>query len=593
MKKIVSILACLILAYALCITAFAASASLSGVPSELKKDATATVTVTLSGTPSTSSALVQVSLGSGLELVSGAWQKDGPIKEFNASKGEGVLALSEPSTLDGTAFSFVVKGKAVSSAAQNITVNFTFKNGSSEVGSATASASVKVVCATHTMGSYTNANANQHSRTCSACGYTENANHTWNAGEVIKTANCKEAGTKHYTCTTCSATKDEAIAKTNNHTFGSWSQTSTPSCTGKGQEKRTCSTCQKEETRDVNALGHSFGSWSQTKAPTCTAQGGEQRSCSRCSHKETRAVNALGHAFSNPTVTKAPTCTETGIESGTCTRCGQTTTNTIPATGHSFGAWADTKAATCTEKGVQEHKCSKCNSIETRETEALGHDFDEAVVVKEPTLTEKGIMEGVCKTCGNKTQAEIPCVFKDETTGIEIKPEDGVFQTGTEIKIEVIEKDHANYETVKTALKEVASEFVAYDVSAIRENAVVQPNGTVAVSFKIPEGFGKNVAVFYISDDGVSEKLEAVVSEDGKTIVATLTHFSSYAVVKLAEVEADTDTDASVDENAAPVTTKAPTKEEGGVPVGLIVCIVVIVALIGGACWYFFIFKKK
>ena len=444
MKRALSLVLCLLLAATLSITAFAASASLSGVPSELKKDATANVTVSLSGTPTISSALVQVTLGNGLELVSGAWQKDGIMKDFTASNGNGVLALSGTGTLDGTVFSFVVKGKTISANAQNITVKFTFKNGSNEVGTATASASVKVACTTHDLGnSYANANGNQHTRTCSACGYVETTNHTWNGGQETKPATCKEAGNKRYTCTAngCGATKDEPIAKTNNHTYGAWGQTSAPTCTANGQEKRTCSTCQNvetratnalghnlgawgqtsaptctangqearacsrcsyKETRATNALGHNLGAWVQTKAPTCTEQGQQQRSCSRCSHKETGAINALGHAFSNPTVTKEPTCTETGIESGKCTRCSQTTTNTIKATGHKFGTWKDSKAATCTEKGTQERQFSKCETKQTRDVEALGHQFEEPVVVKAPTLTEKGILEGVCKGCGGQ-----------------------------------------------------------------------------------------------------------------------------------------------------------------------------------------------
>ena len=519
MKKALSLVLCLLVVAALCIPAFAASASasasISGVPSELTKDATATVNVSLSGTPTMSSALVQVSLGGGLELVSGAWQKDG-LKDFDLSMGHGVIALSGTGTLDGTAFSFVVKGKTISSAAQNVTVNFTFKNGVSEVGTASASALVKVVCATHSLGAYTNVNANQHTRTCSVCGYVETANHAWDGGSVTKTANCKEAGNKHYTCTApgCGAFRDEVIPKTENHSFGSWVQTTAPSCTGNG------------------------------------------------------------------------------IESGKCTRCGQTTTNTLKATGHKFGAWADTKAATCTEKGAQERKCSKCTAVETRETEALGHQFDAPVVVKEPTLTEKGILEGVCKTCGEKTQSEIPCTFKDEKTGIEITTDLGVFEQGTEIKIEVIEKDHTVFENVKTALKEVASEFVAYDVTAVRENAVVQPNGAVTVSFKIPEGFGKNVALFYISDEGISEKLDATVSEDGSSITATLTHFSSYAVVKLAEAEPAPDTDNDANEKDENVPTDTTPKKTNNV-LWIVLVIVVVLAAGGAAAWYFLIFKKK
>ena len=120
MKKILSVLICLVLVFSFSITVFAAaSTTLNGVPSELKKDSTATITVSVSGSPSTTSAMVSVTVGNGLEIVSGEWKKDGLMKDFTVSNGYGVLALSGASTLDGIVFSFVVKGKNISSTAQN------------------------------------------------------------------------------------------------------------------------------------------------------------------------------------------------------------------------------------------------------------------------------------------------------------------------------------------------------------------------------------------------------------------------------------------------------------------------------------------
>ena len=584
MKKIFSLIVCIVLMMSLCITANAAGTSTLNGNTAVTVGSNIEFTVNVSGCPDATSIAVDVSFGENFELVSGSWLKSGSITKFDAATKKGALGGLASPDVNGNLFKLILKAKTASASAQNVSVNVIAKNGSNEIMNVTPYKSVRISCATHNYGNYTNANTTNHTRTCSACGNVETKAHTWNGGTVTKSANCKETGVKTYTCTAtgCGATKTETIAKTNNHTYGEWSQTKAPTCTVKGTQSRTCSTCQKVETKDIAATGHKMGSWAQTKAPTCTAKGSEQRkctvsgcthsetkdiaatghsfgswkttkeasceakgqqerSCSKCSHKETKDIAALGHKFSSPTITKEPTCTETGIETGTCSRCKKETTNTIKATGHSFGEWTDTKAATCTEKGEQEHKCSKCDVIEKRETEALGHNFDNPVIVKQPTLTEKGIEEGTCKTCGEKTQKELPCSFKDDTTGIEIETNEGVFQAGTEIKVEVIEKEHTEFKKVKTALKKVASEFVAYDVSAIKDNAVVQPNGTVTVSFKVPEGYGKNVAVFYISDDGISEKLESALSEDGTSISATLSHFSSYAVVKLEGTDTDAD----------------------------------------------------
>ena len=127
----------------------------------------------------------------------------------------------------------------------------------------------------------------------------------------------------------------------------------------------------------------------------------------------------------------------------------------------------------------------------------------------------------------------------------------------------------------------MGSNFVAYDVTAIRDNVVVQPNGTVTVSFKIPEGFGKNVAVFYISDDGISEKLESAISEDGKSISATLSHFSSYAVVELDAADTETNVDNATDENSSNNT------------LWIIIAIVAVIIIAGVIIAIIFIKKKK
>jgi hypothetical protein len=103
----------------------------------------------------------------------------------------------------------------------------------------------------------------------------------------------------------------------------------------------------------------------------------------------------------------------------------------------------------------------------------LSDNIDAPVVVKEPTLTEKGILEGVCKTCGEKTQSEIPCTFKDEKTGIEITTDLGVFEQGTEIKIEVIEKDHTVFAYIfASQIPAAAKRCLICSISCSGEGAV-------------------------------------------------------------------------------------------------------------------------
>lgn len=429
MKRVCCLIVSIALMLSFCITANAAgSLSLSG-NSSVTVGSNLEFTVNISGCGDATSIAVAISCSGNFELVSGTWLKSGSIAKFDTSTKKGALGgLSSPD-VNGSLFKVVLKAKTASASAQTVSVNVIAKNGSSEIMNVTSAKSIQINCAFHSYGGYTNANANNHTRTCSACGHVETTAHAWNAGTVTQQASCKDPGNKSYTCTVsgCGATKNEPIAKTNNHTYGSWSQTSAPSCTGKGSESRTCSTCQKVETRSINATGHSMGNWATTKEATCTTAGEQTRSCSKCSHKETQSIAALGHSFSNPIVTKQPTCTETGIESGKCTRCNQQTTNTIRATGHKMTSFTVTLEPTCTAEGTKAGTCSVCGASATQAIPATGHSFGEAVVTKEATESETGVKTATCTVCGETQEEEIPYLS-------EVVPEDEEIDTPNDIE---------------------------------------------------------------------------------------------------------------------------------------------------------------
>ena len=583
MKKIISLFVTMILMLSVCITANAAGSSTINGNTSVTVGSNIEFTVNVSGCSDATSIAVAVSYSDDFELVSGEWLKSGSLKTFDALTNKGALGgLSSPD-VNGNLFKLVLKAKTASENAQNVSVNVIAKNGSAEIMNVTPSKSVKIDCATHTYGAYSKVNDSQHKHTCTVCGHTETANHTWNGGTVTKTATCKEAGIKTYTCTACNATKTETIAKTNSHNWSGYKVTKEPTCTAAGTQTRTCSVCGETESQSVPATGHSYGAWTTTKEPTCTEKGVETRKCSKCSATETKDIAALGHKFSNPTVTKQPTCTETGIESGKCTRCGEETTNVLKATGHNFGSWKNDKSATCTEGGTQKRTCSKCNASETRKTNALGHDFENPTVVKEATISTTGLKEGKCKRCGETTSEVIPCSAKDENTGIVFEANEGVFAEGTQVTVEEIKQDSSVYESVKNILVETSDTFTLYNISAVLNGTEVQPNGEVTVTFNIPEGYGTDVAVYYIADDGNFEKLESTISEDGKTVSAKLTRFSNYAVCKLG-------TSDSANTDVAPETTEQSTESNNTL---WIIIAIVAVVLIAGAVATVIIVKNK
>lgn len=553
------------------------SVSLSG-NAAVTAGGSVTYTVNLSGAQKCTGGSVAITVGEKLEVTSGEFLKSGStLDNFDTAKKKGAIAFKDNVDLNGGFFKFTVKAKEAAKEEQTVSVTVTLADGTSGSGNK----AVKIACASHTFGNYTNVNASTHKRLCSACGFEETKNHTWNGGTVTKQASCKESGTRHFTCTACGAAKDETIAKTNSHNWGGYKVTKHPTCTAPGTQTRTCSVCGKTETQQINATGHSMGAWAQSKAPTCTAAGEEKRSCSKCGHSETRALKALGHSFSHPTVTKEPTCTESGTETGKCSRCGQTTSNTIKAKGHKFGAWADTKPATCTEGGTKERKCSACGAAETKATDALGHDFENPTIVKEPTISTTGLKEGRCKRCGETTSEVIPCSAQDEATGTLFEANEGVFAAGTQLTVEEIKTDNPTFDSAKNMLKDISGEFKLYNIAATLGGAETAPNGEVKARFNIPDGYGKDIALYLIKADGTSEKVDCDISEDGKTLTAKLTVLGDYAICKLGESAAGTENDAVIEK---------PENNNTALYIIIAVCAAVLIGVIIAA---FVIIKKK
>ena len=372
MKKIVTLFITLVLVLTLATSVAAASpaVSISG-NATASAGSTITFTVSLSGCDNGTSLGVSIAYSDHFEFVSGEMLKTNGISKFDNSTEKGTFgSTSGACDLNGDIAKITLKALTQNANAQDVSITVVVKNGSTEICNKTATKSIKIQCASHSYGSWTKVDGNNHKRTCSACGNVETKAHSWDKGSVTKAASCKETGVKTYACTTagCGATKTETIAKTTDH---NWSD------------------------------------WKQTKAPTCSAKGAESRTCSKCQKVETKDVPMLSHQFSTPAVTKKPTCTEDGVESGKCSRCGKEDTNSIPATGHKITNYIVTKEATCTEKGVETGKCSTCGAEDTRDIKTKGHSYGDPVITKEPTDTEKGVQTKTCTACGNVVEEEI------------------------------------------------------------------------------------------------------------------------------------------------------------------------------------------
>ena len=216
----------------------------------------------------------------------------------------------------------------------------------------------KVSCKTHSYSAWSTTNDNNHSRTCSACGNVETKSHTWNSGTVTKQPSCKENGNRQYTCTTCNATKNETLNKTNNHSYGAWGKNDA------NTHKHTCSICGNSETAN-----HTWNGGNVTKQPTCKEEGVKTFSCTTCNATKTETIaKTTDHKYGNWTKVNDTT------HKHTCSVCSKEET-----ANHTWNSGTVTKKATCKEEGVKTYTCTACNATKTESIAKLTtHTYDHA-----------------------------------------------------------------------------------------------------------------------------------------------------------------------------------------------------------------------
>lgn len=348
MKKVFSVLLCLLLIAGFAVSASAAGSSVSISPSAttLHRGDTFTIVANLFNTSAINLGTVVLDYDTNVfEMTGGTCHVSGanPAQVIPASKA-GTFFLGTASAVSGKIFTFNFKVKADAAFGS---YNFTTK---ASIGTSTgnyidATGTTVTVACKHSYGSWTKVSDTQHSRTCSICKNVEKVNHAWDSGKVTKPATCKEAGVKTYTCSGCKATKTETIAQSTTHTYSEWTKVSDT------QHKHTCSVCSKVETAN--------------------------------------------HTWNAGTVTKQATCKETGVKTYTCTVCNATKTETIAKlTTHTYGNW------TKVNDTIHKHTCSVCSKEET-----ASHTWNSGVVTKAATCKDSGVKTFTCTTCnGTKTE---------------------------------------------------------------------------------------------------------------------------------------------------------------------------------------------
>ena len=360
------------------------------------------------------------------------------------------------------------------------------------------------------------------------------------------------------------------------HTYGEWKTVHEPTCTERGIESSKCLKCDSTRAREIPASGHKWGEWRTVIRPTCTEAGKRERTCSECGATESEEIAALGHKFGSETVTVQPACLTPGEKAGVCTACGKTVTEEIPPTGHKWGEWETLRESTCTRKGEKKHTCTVCSATETVETKLTPHKFLDLKIIEKATPYSPGKMKTRCEVCGELSERVIPCGAEDEKTHIRIETEPGTFEEDTELIVTEIDRSDDRYKQISKRLKTVSSDFVLYEIYALRGGERVQPKGSVKLTFAVPDGYGSSVEIYFISEDMKVKKPASSLINGDTEISCTLSELGMCAVSRIKDR-----TDPDVPTGGTPV-----------IPIWAVIAAVLILAAAGYTV-FFFIDRRK
>ncbi len=201
-----------------------------------------------------------------------------------------------------------------------------------------------------------------------------------------------------------------------------------------------------------------------------------------------------------------------------------------------------------------------------------------------PTDKEENKNDEENKDNANDNKEPIPEVIEPtqvitQTEGLVLQAMDTTFEKDTVVKAEKIAETEETYKKAETALKKIVNKFVAYEITATKNNVTVQPNGEVTATFNIPADFNpEKTTVYYVSDDGKIEELKTTVYANTRKVTASLTHFSTYVVAEKIVVDVN---DGDLGDN-------------GDSPISpFLIIAIVVLAVVAGAVYLVIKFKRR
>jgi len=344
MKKILSVMLVVMLAFGVMATAAFADASISASSDKtvVAPGETFTVTVSISGNEGILSGNSDVSVTNGtIESLNAGILAGGAA---NPSTGKINGAASEAMTGDGALYTATIKAGEAGTAEVSVVVTLRGEGGVKFVNKAAASVSVEVKGDEPTPPPH---------------------EHTWDEGTVTKEPTCTEEGEKTLTCTGCGESKVEKVPATG-HVPAAERVNVSETYTG----DVVCIVCgtvlEKGEEIKPDACDHVWdeGKAVVTKEPTCTEEGEKTFTCKVCGETKVEKIPALGHEWDEGKVTKEPTCTAAGEKTFTC-KIDKThvKTEAIPAKSHDLEKVERVEPTKDKDGNIEYYVCKECHKL--------------------------------------------------------------------------------------------------------------------------------------------------------------------------------------------------------------------------------------
>ncbi len=444
MKRVITCILTFALLLSVCLFAVSAqgTGSLTMTSAEGKQGDTITVDVNLASNPGLITMKFAIGYPDDLELTAvqnsgllNGWTTPAPTVQspYTIRWADSLSTTNNTATGKILTLTFKIKDDATPGEQ---TISLTFNESRDAVGARNtfenASATVTVKCKSHIFGNYSSLNDTQHVRTCTACGFEEKSNHgfgawapsgsnhtrtctdcnhpqtgdhRWNSGVVTTPANCKDPGTKTFTCLDCGAEDPRPIDVTEDHVWGNWVKLDDTN------HKRTCSVCEKPET-----AAHRWNNGVVTTPANCKDPGTKTFTCLDCGAEDPRPIDVTeDHVWGNwenldetnhkriCSVCEKP---ETAAHAkGNKLTAGETTHWYLCACGikmeETDHAYDETKWAS--DDDNHWHTCA-CGA----KSEAVAHSWDEGKVTTAATTKKEGVKTFTCKDCADVKTEKLP-----------------------------------------------------------------------------------------------------------------------------------------------------------------------------------------